>query len=224
MDLTLDLAVPGLGTISSGITTIFKLAEFGLQLRGVDSDIRELLVLIQTVQDELAEAQRERSLKHALIVEIDGPEKLKYVDKIINHTRKSIASVGYIIEDGRVDIHKASLSEGQKENSYSVTMKHRLQWVLSNKAKFTGQSLAIHTCQTSLVHVTGYMESLSHRSQLNEITMTSTAASTEKTSMRLNPPGLRRPKRFEEPFQALTVDVSGTTFDLSTGRSTPSMI
>lgn len=133
----------------SAINTTFRLAEFCLVLKEVESENLVFLKLIARVRKDLDEAFRERRAKEAALKSL-LPGKIDWIDGAILDVRSALNDIGSLIERPRVDV------EGGK----SVTLKHRFEWVLMNHQKFLSRQLLLATCHQSLLAAVTTMESV----------------------------------------------------------------
>lgn len=134
--------------VSSTIGTAFKLAEFCLALKEVDSESRAFLELIDRVRKDLAEANRERYEKQIVLKSM--PSKRAWIDDTIIDTRKTLNDIGTYVENVRVDLEQGKV----------VRLRHRFEWVLSNHQRFITSELKLSTCHKSLLTAIAAMYNL----------------------------------------------------------------
>lgn len=142
------------------ITTVFKLAEFCLALKEVESENLVFLRLIARVRKDLDEACRERREKETALLQYNKSirssspagrsQKMDWINDAILDTRTALNEIGSLIEKPRIDV----------EDGVSVRLKHRFEWVLQNHARFVSRQLVLATCHQSLLAAIIAMQSL----------------------------------------------------------------
>lgn len=146
--------------IFPSINTVFKLAEFCLALKDVESENLIFLRLIARVRKDVDEACRERREKDTTLLQKNKsirssspagrPQKIDWINDAILDARIALNEIGSLIEKPRIDA----------EDGISVTLKHRFEWVLQNHQKFVSRQLLLATCHQSLLAAITAMQSL----------------------------------------------------------------
>lgn len=131
----------------SAINTTFKLAEFCLALKEVESENLVFLKLISRVRKDLDEAYRERREKETAL-KSNLPRKIEWIDNTILDAKNALNDIGIFIERPRIDV----------EEGKSVSLKHRFEWVLMNHQKFVSRQWLLATCHESLLAAITTME------------------------------------------------------------------
>lgn len=174
--------------VFSAISTTFKLAEFCLALKEVNSENLVFLKLIARVRKDLEEASRERREKEP-VLKSSLPGNMEWIDGAILDVRSALNDIGTFIERPRIDV----------EEGKPVSLKHRFEWVLMNHQKFVSRQLLLATCHQSLLVAITTMKSIPACSQPSLV-----APEPEQIKM-LPSPSRRRPSKrdmgiFERPI------------------------
>lgn len=164
----------------SAISATFKLAEFCLALKEVNSENLVFLKLIARVRKDLEEASRERREKETAL-KSGLPGNMDWIDGAILDVRSALNDIGIFIERPRIDV----------EEGKSVSLKHRFEWVLMNHQKFVSRQLLLATCHQSLLAAIATMKSIPACSQPSRLV----APEPEQIRMLPSPSRRRPPKR-----------------------------
>lgn len=113
---------PSASAISSSITTIIRLVEFGLHYAEVCNETRELLYNIDLVNGKINIAKNLRSAKETWL---DNHIKAN-VDHDISIAEEAVKSIGITIEGCRVDL----------QSKQTVSALNRLKWLLRDNQAF----------------------------------------------------------------------------------------
>lgn len=191
----------------SAINTTFRLAEFCLALKEVESENLVFLKLISRVRKDLDEAYRERREKETAL-KTSLPRKIEWIDNVILDAKNALNDIGIFIERPRIDV----------EEGKSVSLKHRFEWVLMNHQKFVSRQLLLATCHQSLLAAINTMESVSAYLSSSSLL----APEPERITM-LPSPSQRRPQnRDVKMFECSVVSSSDEEGTLCTSPTSPS--
>lgn len=178
----------------SAINTTFKLAEFCLALKEVESENLVFLKLIARVRKDLDEAFRERREKETTL-KSTRPGDIDWIDGVILDVQSALNDIGSFIERPRMDV------QGGK----SVTLKHRFEWVLMNHEKFVSRQLLLATCHQSLLAAINTMKRVPAPSPSSHLLV----PEQEQIKMLPSPSRRRPPKRDGRELERPMVQSSG---------------
>ncbi len=200
---------------SPSFATSFKFADFGLTLKAVPAQSAQFITVLDRVRADLHEALRERCEKQSTLESCPG--KKAWIDGAINDTRRALSDIGAQVEGPRVDIQVGG----------SVTLKHRLEWVLRNHERFLAMEPRLRTCHASLLVAINALHTL----QSTTGATTSPPAYDDllcgeanklHSMTTIKSPAARRPKRTMSTFSESAVGVLPVEIDSTPTNTTVS--
>jgi hypothetical protein len=138
------------GAAFAFLNSAFKLAEYAVQLYGVESENGVFVRLIQRVRLDLEETERLLCVPSVKKKLISTPGKLPWIKGAITSTKSALNEIGRWVERVRAE----------KEGYGSVSWENRVRWVFNDHDKLVNRRMELGTSHQALSTALTYLAPL----------------------------------------------------------------
>lgn len=138
------------GPAFSAIGVLFKLVDFMLAVKEVESENEVFIRTIQRVRYDLEETERLLRIPAIDTILLKAPGQCGYIKNAIYTTKTALNEIGLYVERVRSDLER----EGE------VTFAHKIRWVLNDHAKLENRRSELAACHLALTTVLNILHPL----------------------------------------------------------------